>query len=340
MEIPGFIHSIKEFVLKWFLPCGFAVAILVALTYPEAGTYVSKFKFQGFRIVQTLNVMVIFFISGLKLKAAEAKAAVSKEGSTATIYGLVMILLVTPLAGFVAIEIPFQVKEFSYGLAVFAATPTTIAAGVALVALSEGNSALALLLTVFSNLIGVVTTPFWLKFMLASTDVEIDAVDLLIKMFISVLVPLVIGQVIHNLVPSTVPWCASHKILLRIISITSLSMIVWQTISRSASEILSVSGEAMITIIAAGFILHIAYLAITWPVCKYVLKLAPAELKAVVIMSTEKPLPVCVAIITFLTTLGSEGMLTIPAIVGQQTQLFIDSFIAGKWSEKAPELPQ
>jgi hypothetical protein len=38
-------------------------------------------------------------------------------------------------------------------------------------------------------------------------------------------------------------------------------------------------------------------------------------------------------IIASLTSLGSEGLLSIPPIVGQQAQLFIDSFIAGQWCD-------
>jgi hypothetical protein len=38
-------------------------------------------------------------------------------------------------------------------------------------------------------------------------------------------------------------------------------------------------------------------------------------------------------IIASLTSLGSEGLLSIPPLVGQQAQLFIDSFIAGQWCD-------
>ena len=40
--------------------------------------------------------------------------------------------------------------------------PTTLGVGVALTGAARGNQALALLLTVGTNLLGIVTTPFWL----------------------------------------------------------------------------------------------------------------------------------------------------------------------------------
>lgn len=46
-----------------------------------------------------------------------------------------------------------------------------------------GNDALALLLTVTTNLLGVVTVPFFVKGVVrAGNDAEIDALDLLVKL--------------------------------------------------------------------------------------------------------------------------------------------------------------
>ena len=45
-----------------------------------------------------------------------------------------------------------------------------------------GNDALALLLTVTTNLFGVVTVPFFVKAVVNAGGAEIDAVDLLVKL--------------------------------------------------------------------------------------------------------------------------------------------------------------
>ncbi|CAN0494599.1 unnamed protein product, partial [Discosporangium mesarthrocarpum] len=75
------------------------------------------------------------------------------------------------------------------------------------------------------------------------------------------------------------------------------------------------------------------FLSINYPVCTRVLHLERREMKAVVIMGSQKTLPVSVTIISFLGALGFEGLMTIPCIIGHVTQLFIDAYICSKWAE-------
>ena len=80
--------------------------------------------------LQTFTTTGIFIISGLNLKRGEATQALSAWGSI--LYGLVTILLITPLAGFVAIRLPLQPPELAFGLAVFCCMPTTLSSAVSL----------------------------------------------------------------------------------------------------------------------------------------------------------------------------------------------------------------
>lgn len=58
------------------------------------------------------------------------------------------------------------------GLAMFCVVPTTLGVGVALVRSAKGNEGIALLLIVGTNLLGVVTMPFMLKFIFLNYDLE------------------------------------------------------------------------------------------------------------------------------------------------------------------------
>ena len=81
----------------------------------------------------------------------------------------------------------------------------------------------------------------------------------------------------------------------------------------------------------------ISYLSINYPICKYVLKLKRREFKAVVLMSSQKTLPVSVVVIGFLDAVGEEGLMTIPCIIGHMSQLFIDAYIASRWANDGEE---
>jgi solute carrier family 10 (sodium/bile acid cotransporter), member 7 len=96
---------------------------------------------------------------------------------------------------------------------------------------AKGNVALALMLCVVSNLVGIVTVPFILKGMLSKADTSINAVSLLIKLAITILVPLVVGKLAQDCVPGVKGKVKAHKTALSLISNASLSIIVWQTIS-------------------------------------------------------------------------------------------------------------
>lgn len=77
--------------------------------------------------------------------------------------------------------------------------PTTLGVGEALVRASGGNAALALLLLVGTNALGVVTMPPLVKLLLSNVDgflsASVDAVDLLVKLVCTVLVPAILGKV-------------------------------------------------------------------------------------------------------------------------------------------------
>ena len=58
------------------------------------------------------------------------------------------------------------------------------------------------------------------------------------------------------------------------------------------------------------------------------------ERRAVLLMTSQKTLPVAVTVISYLDEArwGGHGLIAIPCIVGHVSQLFIDAFIAGKWA--------
>ncbi len=84
------------------------------------------------------------------------------------------------------------------GLTIYSVVPTTLGVGVALVRSCKGNEAIALLLTVASNMLGIVTVPLMLKMLLhnrSDVSVVINLLDLFIKLAITIVAPSVVGKV-------------------------------------------------------------------------------------------------------------------------------------------------
>ena len=78
-------------------------------------------KVAGYSVIKTIDVVTIFIISGLTLQNKDVQSAVRAWRSL--LWGLLAILVVTPLLGFVAVNIPFNPSEFRYGLALFCSVP-------------------------------------------------------------------------------------------------------------------------------------------------------------------------------------------------------------------------
>jgi hypothetical protein len=81
--------------------------------------------------LNTINLINIFIVHGLTLSSKVLLK--SLRAPVGFIFGMISILGLTPLFAFACIEIPFRVHEFAVGMAVFAAVPTTLSIGVALV---------------------------------------------------------------------------------------------------------------------------------------------------------------------------------------------------------------
>jgi hypothetical protein len=65
-----------------------------------------------------------------------------------------------------------------------------------------GNGALALLFTVAGNVTGIVTAPLMVKAVLGSlTNAKIDSLDLLVKLGVSILMPVLVGKATREAVP-------------------------------------------------------------------------------------------------------------------------------------------
>lgn len=286
---------------------------------------------EDFRVVQTINVCTIFFISGLTLKTADIMAAV--KAYVGFIYGLIAILIITPCIGFAMNEIPFSTKEFNVGLIVFASVPTTLTSGVTLVGQARGNTALALMMTVTSNMLGIVTTPYAVSLLLsAGVEVKLDSIQLLVKLVLTILVPMMVGKTLRELSSHLQTFATSHKVMLGLINNGSLICVVWQTLSRSQSKLIKQDPIDILQVIAAGIGMHLVYLIWNFGAVT-LLRIDQKERKAVLILASQKTLPVSVTVISFLSEkVGDLGLVTIPCIVGHISQLFIDAYIVSRWA--------
>jgi hypothetical protein len=93
--------------------------------------------------------------------------------------------------------------------------------------------------------------------------------------------------------------------------------------------ILRQTSTSLLFVLAAATLQHLVCLALNAAVAVYLLRLQPPEAVAVLIMSSQKSAPVAVTVISYIShNLAHQGLMAIPCVIGQLTQIFVGSALA------------
>ncbi|KAL3838201.1 hypothetical protein ACJIZ3_022792 [Penstemon smallii] len=219
-EVPSssWTKPLAKFVADNFLPLALVSGVVLGLANPTLGCLADRYYLSKF------STFGIFIISGLTLRSDDIGAAA--EAWPVGLFGLVSILIFTPFFAKFILLLRLQPQEFVTGLAIFSCMPTTLSSGVALTRLAGGNSALALAMTVISNLLGILMIPFSVsKFIAAGVGVSVPTEKLLRSLVLTLLVPLILGKVAREFSKGLADFADGNRKLLAVISATLLSFV-------------------------------------------------------------------------------------------------------------------
>jgi sodium/bile acid cotransporter 7 len=320
-------------VKKNFLPLALVTAFLSGLALPGVATALDTPKFGEFKIAQSLLVVYIFLLQGANLKVDDIKDALHAYVPVGV--GLVIILFLTPQAAHLVARLPFLAPDLKTGITLFLCVPTTVNSGVALVGTAKGSVPVALFMTVLSNTLGVFTVPIMLKVMLATTvDIDLDPIPMLLKLILTILVPALAGMVLKK-ESHVAAFLKKQKEPLGLSGHVALAMIPFMKVGSSRDFIVALDAGSLIGVVATAICLHVFFLCAINAATKPFPKSFPLEMrKAVVILGSQKTLPVSMAVLASLPEeLGEKGTIAVPCILGHLSQLLIDSYVATKWSE-------
>jgi len=204
--------------------------------------------------------------------------------------------------------------------------------GVALTLQSKGDQLLALLLTVLSNILGIITVPYLLKLYLSGTSANISPSDLVLKLVFEVLLPSIVGIVVRQNSTTVAAFMVKRKVEMGLFSNSNLICIVWMALSGSRETIIQQSGPEVICVLVTVIVQHCIYLTYNYNILR-LLNVPLKQLIAVTIMASQKSSPVALAVIINIDSLSSttRGLLTIPCILGQLSQIFIGSVVSTKF---------
>uniref|UniRef100_A0A804PI47 Sodium/metabolite cotransporter BASS4, chloroplastic n=1 Tax=Zea mays TaxID=4577 RepID=A0A804PI47_MAIZE len=283
--------ALLGFVRSNFLPLALIGGIILGLLDPTLGCLAHKYSLSKY------STFGIFVISGLTLRTRELGAAL--EAWPAGLYGLGSILLFTPFLAQFIMQVQFFPPEFITGLAMFCCMPTTLSSGVTLTQLVGGNSALALAMTVASNLLGIIIVPLSLaKYISNGVGVSLPTEQLFKSLVTSLLIPLIIGKVARETSKGIADFVDGNRQGFSVASAVLLSLVPWIQ-----------KGESVFA--------------------------KKEYARAVILVASQKTLPVLVAVVEQLGgAFGESGFLVIPCVAAHINQIIIDSIIVNWWRQK------
>lgn len=174
---------------------------------------------------------------------------------------------------------------FYEAVMIAAAQAGTIASAPALTLLARGNQALALLLTVSTNALTVVLTPFVLRIALGAI-VSFPVGEMMSRMFFVVLLPVIAAQLMRRFI-----WVpeGDGRTALRLVSQSCILIFVYTGICAAAGQ-MSTGGTLLVRLLLVAGLLHVSLLALLdWSATA--LGVSEESRPAVIFCGSQKTLP-------------------------------------------------
>ncbi len=320
-------HLKKHAFTLWLL-LGVALAIL----FPALGAQGGFFHPE---LTTKLGVGLIFLLQGLSLPTSELTTGYKPKRLHAFV--LAWNYLLFPLViGLLLLPLSFILPaELRLGFWLLSILPTTVSSAVVFSTVSKGNTSNAIFATVFSNLLSVLLVPsIAVAYLATETDAKISLAPLFTKLFILIILPLIVGQVIRKCAQSfatlvskkTKPW--SNWIIIFIVHCAFAQSVRSGFLDQlSAGSILAVIGSTVFVLLVCS--------QLVWWTSAWLKPTREQRISAFYCASQKSlatGLPLTTSILAAAPGTVDAAAVLIPLMCYHPAQLVLAGFISGKWS--------
>jgi len=322
--------SPKEFILKNFLILGLLTVIAFGILCPAPGTWLNN-QTIGPLTLTDIAIDTIFVVSGLCLESFSD--AMQPKALT---LGMVLVLFVTPLLAVPILHLqtlyPSLNVAFLQGMALFCVVPTTLSSGVTMITQAKGNVSLAILLTTVTNIVGVFTMSLTAPHIFSLTTIKISTLGMLRELLFLTLIPLLVGMCLRRAVAPLRELATKYKKFFGLGQNSCILFVVLLNISKAQPAIVVARSADLLTCFTLAVSVHLVYRIMGYWAATAA-KLPPSDWVTIVLMCSQKSLPVCVSVMTALPPAlrAESGLFIIPCIMAHASQLIIDSMLAVRW---------
>ena len=308
----------RVFVSSWFL-------ILLAATLVVGFAFPAELKSSSDLVPRATVVAVVMFLMAVSLDS-RAMANAIRQPKPVALATLINYALVPLLASIVA---RFQQQpDLALGFLVAASVPSTLASASVWTRRARGNDAVSMLVTMVSNFSCFLVTPALLVYMAGSgaVSVQIDAADLMKKLVLIVVIPIVLGQSLRRF-PAIAMGATKHKLLLGIICQFGVLSVVFVGAVHCGQKLTEatnggIAATAWALMFAGVIVVHVVALWAGHALGR-LCGISREDRIAVGFSGSQKTLMVPIHI-----ALGFGGLTMLPVVAYHVSQLTIDTLVA------------
>lgn len=266
-------------------------------------------------------IILIFLFSGLALNTSQIRAGV--KDYKGTIIALLLIFLISPIFALLFSMLPLS-TGLLLGLFLVAVMPCTLSSGVVMTDAAGGNMAHALLITIVSNSLAVITIPFSLALLLSYTGdtrvVEVEQLPIMIKIATLVLLPLIVGILIRNSMTNAIRPLLPYT---SIVNQVGILMVVWMATCKGREAIVG-SLDAIVPVLGVTFLFHLALVA-TGLLLTTIFTIEKGRREGVILMGGQKTLPL--SLILQVSLFPEFGIALVVCVLHHIIHLAMDAFL-------------
>ncbi|XP_044739282.1 sodium/bile acid cotransporter 7-B-like [Chrysoperla carnea] len=302
----------------WFI-LGILLSIIFAAIAPNIGTKGGVLKPEY--TVKYGAVSVIFLISGLSLKTEDIFQTLTQYKLHLFIQIFTFIVIPVFTHFWSSILLFLGVNSWIIkGMLTVACMPPPVSSAVILTRASHGNETTAIFNSVLGSFLGILITPLALLITLGSTTV-VPLVNTIIQLIITVLGPLVIGQLIRKFSKFR-----GHGIPLNNIGQILLLFIIYTTFCDTfMTHEMGLSAIDILVTIVLVLVLQILMMAMSYSIASNFPKLfSPSEVVAIIFCSTHKSLTLGIPILRIMFHGYSHlSQISLPLLVYHPAQIIL-----------------
>ncbi|HTG66211.1 MAG TPA: bile acid:sodium symporter family protein, partial [Flavobacterium sp.] len=169
--------------------------VLIAYLFPQLGGKSSPVPLDK---IGSIGVSLIFFFYGLKLSPEKIKSGLKNWKLHLLVQVCTFLVFPVIILCFYPLIHSEYDKNIWLAFLFLASLPSTVSSSVVMVSMAKGNIPAAIFNASISGLIGIVVTPLWLGLFLNNTAASYDLGDIYIKLIVEVVVPVILGLLLHR----------------------------------------------------------------------------------------------------------------------------------------------